>query len=564
MKLADMAYERPDFDAARKMLADLVQVFRTSPSLADQKEIMFEIDSIRSRIATMSTLCNIRHSVDTYNEFYKEEKRVFDHHLPILETVVADYYRALVESPFRGELEQYFGQHIFRLAELSIQTFKPEMIEDMQRDNELSTQYNALVASASLAFDGRELNLSQLGKYLNSPDRDVRKAANEVKYRFFASHEEQFDAIYDRLVRCRTNMAQKIGYETFTKLGYARLHRTDYNAQTVEQFRAEVLTHIVPLAEKLKERQRNRIGVEQLRYYDEGFHFTTRNPAPKGDPEWILAQGKKMYSELSPETDEFFRFMTDNELMDLLSKRGKRVGGYCTVIPDAKAPFIFANFNGTAHDVSVLTHEAGHAFMAYVGRDVPLQEYRFPTLEAAEIHSISMEFFTWDWMNLFFREDAGKFQFYHLSSAVTTIPYLVTVDEFQHFVYEHPNASPAERKAAWRDIERRYIPHRNYEGNDYLERGGYWQQQLHIFGRPFYYIDYALAQICALQFWARMQHDKTSAWSDYLRLCTLAGSQSFVDLVEAANLTSPFQPGCVEAVVREVECWLDAVDDASL
>jgi M3 family oligoendopeptidase len=564
MKFSEMRYERPSIEAVETSLRELISKFSGANSADEQKTIIDQINNIRFHVLMMNNLCHIRNTINTQDEFYKQEKRFFDQNMPVLEGVEADYYRALIASPFRAELELEFGRQLFRIAEMAVKTFAPEIVEDLQLNNELSTEYNALIASAQIPFDGQELTLSQLGKYLNIPDRSMRKAAHEAKYAFFESNENKLDEIYDELVRTRTNMARKQGYKTFTELGYARLNRTDYNPEMVAMFRDQVHTYIVPLAEKLKERQRRRIGVDILMYYDEGFHFTSGNPTPKGDPEWIVQNGKRMYEELSPETEAFFNFMVDNELMDLLSRKGKRVGGYCTVIPGEKAPFIFANFNGTAHDVTVLTHEAGHAFMGYMARDINVPEYMFPTLEAAEIHSMSMEFFTWDWMNLFFKEDTNKFKFEHLSGSITTISYLVTVDEFQHFVYDNPDASPAERKAAWRAIERKYIPHRNYTGNDYLERGGYWHQQRHIFNTPFYYIDYALAQVCALQFWKRMNEDRESAWKDYLHLCKLAGSKLFLELVAEANLISPFDDACLASIIGDVEKWLDAVDDQAL
>ena len=263
-----------------------------------------------------------------------------------------------------------------------------------------------------------------------------------------------------------------------------------------------------------------------------------------------------MYEDLSKETGEFFKFMQENHLMDLVAKKGKAGGGYCTFIEDYKAPFIFSNFNGTSGDIDVLTHEAGHAFQVYSSRHFEIPEYYWPTYEACEIHSMSMEFFTWPWMDLFFKEDTDKYKFSHLSDALLFLPYGVSVDEFQHWVYENPEATPKERKLQWREIEKKYLPHKDYEGNDYLENGGFWQRQGHIYNSPFYYIDYTLAQICAFQFWKRSRENQEEAWADYVKLCKLGGSMSFTKLVEAANLISPFEDGCVESVVGEIETWL--------
>jgi M3 family oligoendopeptidase len=392
----------------------------------------------------------------------------------------------------------------------------------------------------------------------------MRQRAYVARYRFFEQNETRFDDIYDNLVKIRTHIAQRLGFKNFVELGYARMGRVDYNAEMVANFRDQVRDYIVPVAVKLKKRQKERIGVDRLKYYDEAFQYQSGNPKPKGPSDWIVENGHKMYAELSTETEEFFTHMIDNGLMDLVSKRGKAGGGYCTYISQFGAPFIFANFNGTSGDINVLTHEAGHAFQVYSSRSYQVPEYHFPTSEACEIHSMSMEFFTWPWMNLFFEEDTEKYKFGHLSDALLFIPYGVAVDEFQHYVYENPGVTPDERKRAWRGIEKKYLPYRDYEKNAYLERGGFWHQQGHIFQAPFYYIDYTLAQICALQFWKRMRENHELAWSDYLNLCKQGGSKSFLQLVRVANLTSPFARGCVQSVVGVIDGWLNTVDDRKL
>lgn len=392
----------------------------------------------------------------------------------------------------------------------------------------------------------------------------MRKKASAARFGFFAEHEDELDRIYDELVKVRTEIAQKLGYNNFVELAYYRMYRTDYNAEMVAKFRNQVKEFIVPIASKLRKRQQERIGVDSLKFFDEGFNFTSGNAIPKGNPDWIIENGQQMYNELSKETGEFFQYMREENLMDLVAKKGKAGGGYCTFIENYKAPFIFSNFNGTSGDIDVLTHEAGHAFQIYSSRHFDIPEYYWPTYEAAEIHSMSMEFFTWPWMELFFAEDTEKYKFSHLSSSLLFLPYGVSVDEFQHWVYENPTASPKERKAAWREIEKTYLPHRDYDGIAYLENGGFWQRQGHIYNSPFYYIDYTLAQICAFQFWKRSRENHEEAWGDYLKLCKLGGSLPFTELVKEANLISPFKEGCVQSVVGEIEKWLNSVDDKSL
>ncbi|TQR44416.1 M3 family oligoendopeptidase [Paenibacillus popilliae] len=564
MKFSEYAYVRPDAKQIEQQMKRLISSFEAADSFEQQDDIMSDINKLRSEFDTQVQLVSIRHSIDTNDEFYKAEQEYMDEVVPVIQEYITDYYRALVNSKFRSELEQKWGIQLFQLAEKMLKTFSPEIIEDLQLENKLSTEHSQLIASAKILFEGEERTLAQLTPFELSTDRDMRKRASEARFGFMAENEAKFDRIYDDLVKVRTKIAKKLGYENFVQLGYDRMCRTDYDANMVANFRAQVLEHIVPAAMKLIERQRNRIGVDKMYYYDESFKFKTGNAAPKGDPEWIVENGAKMYQEMSPEMNEFFTFMCENELMDLVSKKGKQSGGYCTFLSEFGAPFIFSNFNGTSHDIDVLTHEAGHAFQVYESRHFEVPEYNWPTYEAGEIHSMSMEFFTWPWMELFFQEDTEKYKFAHLAGGLQFIPHGVSGDEFQHFVYSNPEATPAERKAVWRDIEKRYLPHRDYEGNDYLERGGFWQKQGHIYQSPFYYIDYTLAQLCAFQFWKRMNEDWKSAWADYLKLCRAGGSQSFTGLVQVAGLISPFEDGCIASVIGDIENWLNKVDDTAL
>ena len=561
MKFNQMPYERIDIDSFRQGFLRLLDDLKTASSFAAQSTAVEAINKLRRQMESSREIAMIRHTIDTTNDFYKDEQDYLDETQPLYQGMVTEYYQVLLESPFRAELEQQWGPQLFRTAKNMLRTFAPEVVSELQLENKLSSEYTKLVASAKILFEGEEKTLPQLVPFMQSSDREVRKRAADAYYGFYADNGEELDRIYDELVKTRTSIAKQLGFDNFVGLAYARLNRTDYDAAMVQQFREQVKCHIVPIAKRLRERQTARIGVEQLQYYDRPFQFPSGNPEPHGSPEWIVDNGKRMYQELSPETDEFFAYMVENELMDLVSKPGKAGGGYCTYIGEYEAPFIFSNFNGTEGDIGVLTHEAGHAFQAYSSRNIPVPEYMIPTFDAAEIHSMSMEFFTWPWMQLFFEEETDKYKFMHLSDAVNFIPYGVSVDEFQHVVYENPEWTPAERKAAWRGIERKYLGINDHGGNDFLEQGGYWQHQLHIYTSPFYYIDYTLAQLCALQFWAKAQANHIDAWKDYVSLCRAGGSQSFVELVAFANLRSPFEEGAIAAILEPVEKWLANVDD---
>lgn len=564
MKFSEFKYERPDFDNLKKQFEALVQNMEKANSYEEFKANMDDVNKLRNHIQTMNTLVSIRHSINTQDENYKNERQYWDETSPMYEELDSKFYRALVDSRFSKELEGDVGIQFMKIADYSLKSFSPEIIQELKEENKLTSEYTRLLASARIFFEGEERNLSGMGPFMTSKERDIREKASKAYYGFFEENEVIFDKIFDSLVSVRHQMARKLGFENFVELGYIRMLRTDYNADMVAKFRNQVREYIVPAASRLFKSQKERLNLESLRYFDENFEFETGNAEPKGDSKFIVDNGIRMYSELSSETREFFNFMIEHELMDLETKKGKGAGGYCTYIPEYKSPFIFSNFNSTDADIDVLTHEAGHAFQVYQSRWIEIPEINFPTYESCEIHSMSMEFITYPWMELFFKEDTDKYKYAHMGSTIKFIPYGVLVDEFQHIIYEKPDMSPKQRKDIWRNLEKKYQPHKNYDGCDFLENGGWWLKQGHIFKNPFYYIDYTLAQICALQFWKKMQSDRVNAWQDYLRICNIGGTKSFLEIVKEANLISPFEEGCVGSVIGEIENYLDSIDDRRL
>ena len=564
MKFSEYAYQRPDVDQLKVEFKALLEAFKNASSATEQSEILAKYYQLDDSASAMQNICYVRHSIDTTDKFYEEEVEFFNTRYPELSEVSTDFYKALLASPFRAELEAEYGKHLFVLADLTTKVFEPAILDGIIAENKLDTEYRKIKAQAKIDFEGKTYNLSTIEPLEVSADRNMRKKASEAKWAYYAQRAAEVEAIYDKLVKTRTESAQKLGFENFIPLGYARMRRSDYDAQMVANFREQIVKHIVPITQKLYKSQAARLGLDSLKYYDEGYKFKSGNPTPKGNGVWMEAQAKQMYSELSKETEFFFNYMSDGGLMDLESKDGKETGGYCTFIGgDYQSPFIFSNFNGTSHDVTVLTHEAGHAFQCFeTSRQTKINDYLWPTYEACEIHSMSMEFLTWPWMNLFFQEDTEKFFYEHLAGALRFLPYGCAVDEFQHIVYENPNMTTTERNAAWSAIEKKYLPHRDYDGNEFLENGGFWQKQGHIFSSPFYYIDYVLAQICAFQFWIRAKENKEEAWKDYVHLCRLGGKFSFLDLVKEANLESPFDAGCIEKIVAPIAAYLDGIDDS--
>ncbi len=564
MKFKDFVYERPNMDEIKSAFDALIETFNQAEDVSVQIKVVKEINVIRNHVESMGQLVGVRHTIDTTDAFYDAENDFIDEAMPKYMEMVDQYYRAMVNSKFKEALKETFGAHIFNIIDVKLKTFHPDILEDLKQENILNSKYTKLRTSAKIMFEGEERNLAQMVPFYESINRETRKAAQEAATQFFVENEAAFDTLYDDMVKVRDRIAKKLGYENFIPVGYMRLSRTDYDHNMVATYRKQVLEDLVPLTIGLRKRQMERLNLETLKYYDEPIAFTTGNATPKGNSEWILKNGKKMYEELSKDTGTFINFMLDNELLDLEAKKGKAGGGYCTYISDYRAPFIFSNFNGTSGDIDVLTHEAGHAFQCFQSRDYELPEYQFPTLEACEIHSMSMEFLTYPWMASFFKEDVDKYKFSHVNEALLFIPYGILVDEFQHFVYENPNVSPDVRKSKWRELEKKYKPTTDYESNDFLERGGYWFRQGHIFTDPFYYIDYTLAQVCAFQFLIKSNENREKAWQDYLALCNRGGSLPFTTLMKTAGLDSPFELGSIKKVIPTLEAILNSIDDKKL
>jgi len=564
MKFGDIAYERPDLDRLQASAAALFDRFAAATTFEEQWTALLEFQALREPVSSSAEVATIRHSVDTTDAFYAAEQDFFDENRPRLEELNDRLYGLLLGSPFRAEFTDRLGRHFFDRIALAKKVFSPAIMDDLAQENRLVTAYDKLLGGAQIPFRGRTYTLAGLGPFTEDPDRETRREAQEASWGFFADNAAELDRLYDELVAVRDTMARTLGYENFVQMGYDRMGRTAYGPADVELFREGVLDHVVPLAEAGAAEQRDRLGLERLTFYDLPVKFPSGNPRPAGDEAWLKGRARAMYDELSPQTSAFFRVLLEADLMDLSQKKGKQPGGYCTFIEGVGLPFIFSNFNGTSGDVDVLTHEFGHALQAYLSRDLPLEELRWPTSESAEVHSMGMEYLTYPWLPAFFGEDAVKYHYLHQTSNVAFIPYGSLVDAFQHWVYANPGATPAERRGEWRRLERRYTPWVDYAGHPFLEEGGRWQRQGHLYWSPFYYIDYCLAQFVAMQIFLRSESDRAALWADYLAMCRLGGSVDFLGLLAAGHLESPFDPDVVGRTLAGVQAHLASIDPAAL
>ena len=555
MKFSEYKYERPDFEKINTKIVSLVNNMSECKSFEAFDNNIVEINKIRNHVESMKTLASINYSINTHDESISIENKYWDERGPEYKKIDKIFYEAIVNSDFKEEIENKYGRHFYKLVEFSLKEFSEEIVEDLKIENKLCSEYTKLLASAKILYDGKYNNLSQMNKYMLSDNREERKKASERFYNYFESIEDKFNSVFEELVKVRNRMAKKLGYDDFVELGYLRMKRTEYTEKDVDKFRKEVREKWIPLVDEFNKQKKERLNIDELKYYDDDVEYPGWNMEPVTDYDETLEAASKMYHELSKETGEFFDFMVENGFMDLETKESKGFGGYCTYIPEIKAPFIFSNFNKTFDDVDTLTHEAGHAFQLYMSRNIDMPEINFPTLDCCEIHSMTMELLTWPWMKLFFKDDEEKFKRTHMATIVRLIPYCMIVDEFQHIIYKNPKLTPEERNSEWRRLEKIYTPWKNYDGNKFLEKGCWWFKQGHIFKNPFYYIDYALAEVCALQIWSNMEENYDEVLENYMEICRDAGKRSFVETVNAGNLKSPFEEGCLDNIIGKIYNW---------
>src|SRR5574344_1079667 len=564
MKFKDLQYKRPDFDQDLQSLNQYLDTLENAENSEEFFDAHKKYEDKMAQFAEMYTIAYIRNSIDTRDEFYEKEVEAFDQIIPKFSQVGNRLQNIRLTSKFRKEFEDKYGSNITKTDELQKNIFKPEIMEDRVEEAKLTQEYQKLTGTAEFDFEGKTYNLSSFSPVLQDKDRARRKAAQETMTKWLEERKEDFDRIYDELVKIRTRIANKLGFDSYIDVAYRSFGRTDWDRNDAKNYRDQIYKYIVPLAQKYYKEQAKRIGIEDMKYYDLNLNFISGNPTPKGDEEHLVKLAKEMYAELSPETEEFFNKMVENEMMHLSSQTGKAPGGYMTSLPVTKLPFIFANFNGTAHDAEVLTHEAGHAFQGYLVRDVYPSDNQSACMEIMETHSMSMEYFTHPWMKEFFKEDTEKFLYNHVVGSIQFLPYGASIDEFQEWVYDNPQASPKERNAKFRQIQKKYNPEIDYEDNHFMEEGRRWQRQGHVYSSPFYYLDYTIAQVNAFQFFVMDMENHKDAWQKYLDLCKLGGKYGTKETIEKVGLKNPFEEETFKYIVPKLEEYIESLNHSKI
>ncbi len=545
-KFRDLPYKRPNVKQLKKEFALHLGKFRTAETFEVADAAFLDYMRVMESWATQNTIASIRNTMNMKDEFYDAEIKFFNREGSKMMLTLKKGIKTVLSSPFRAQFAEKYGSHLFKKLETHLKLIRPSIILPSIRESNLGTAYSKTAAGCSVEFMGESCNFYGLLRHMQSTDRAERKAAFEAWAKLYESVSETLDKQYDKLVKTRCTIAKRLGFSSYIDYIYPARGRYDYDAEKVAAFREAVKTYITPVCDKLYRAQAARLGLPKLEWYDEDLVFPDGNAKPVGTPEELTEQARQMYEEMSPETGEFFDFMTRYELYDFVTRENKHLGGYCTFLQDHKAPFIFSNFNGTSADINVLTHEAGHAFQAYyASRRMPLHSMTGSTSEVNEIHSMAMELFAYPYMERFFGADTDKYRYAHFIDAFRSIPYLVSVDEFQHRVFAEPGSGPSDWRRFWKQTEQKYMPWRSYDGNEFLESGGFWMQKQHVFLYPFYYVDYALAQIDAFALY-RKQLAGEDAWGSYLKLCGMGGKYGYFETLERAGIPMPLDAETVK------------------
>jgi M3 family oligoendopeptidase len=514
-------------------------------------------DDWRAEWRTLSSIVGLQFSLDTRSEARRKLQADLDALAPGVTRRDDIVKRRLLDPAVRPLLESRIGARPFDLWANDLRTFSPAVEPDLVREAELGRRYSQLTGSAEVSFEGRRLTLGELQPFLQAAARETRHAAEHARWSIFEGAREELDAVFDELVHVRDRIARTLGFENYLELGYRRMRRLDYGPSDVRAWRDEIARAIVPLAAAFVARSAAARGFERAYFWDESVLAASGGVVPLGDPEWIVATTPEAFAAIDPRLGAFAELMVERRLYDVAARAGKRAGAFCTSFPAYGVPFVFANAGGARSDVKTIVHEFGHAFASYASGTERIVDTRSPTSEVAEIHSMSLEYLAWPQMERFFGPSAAGYRREHLAGALLFLPYAAAVDHFQELAYANPGATPSERHAIWRELERRYLPWRDYGDLGHPAAGGLWQEKRHIYLYPLYYIDYSLALCCALQFWERAQTDRAGAIADYVALCGRGNDSAFSSAIAAVGLQSPFAPGTLDRVASAAQAALE-------
>lgn len=558
MKFSSLVYEQPDLNVLSDHFRRARLRVRLSMSPSAAAAAILDLQQPVQVFHSMATLARIRHDCDLSDPVYREAVRFFDHAEARVAQWTQSTYAALLDSRFRHDLEDLLGQSLLRKAVQLNKSVQDRTIADLSEENRLVTVYQQRISDIRIRFKAQNLNLSQLEPMLQGPDRNDRRAAHQAMNTVFAENKAWLDNCFSQLIAVRNRMSRKLGFTGFTELGYIRMERVDYARADVEKFRRFIQLYFVPICQEIRRLQKRRLELDHLMYYDLPCLFPQGNPPLICRPDQLVELTGKVMVSLLGDDGSFFAGLAEKDYVDALARPDKLGGGYCSTLLTQRVPFILTNASQTARDVTVLLHETGHALASLSGfPQMKIMEDHSPSLDLCEIHSTALEYLSYPCMPAYFAENAEDYTLMHMTESLLFLPYACAVDEFQHLVYDQPDMSADERHRVWHLLEQKYQPDLDYGEDGYFAEGGAWQKKEHIYASPFYYIDYALAQIAALDLWQISRKDAPLAMKKYRLLCDLGGRDTFLQQLSEAGLSSPFEEGTIKKIAYAVCDFLD-------
>jgi oligoendopeptidase F len=455
--------------------------------------------------------------------------------------------------PLRRELPKRRYEVFDRNTNVHVELYRAENVPLETEEAKLGQQYQKLTGSLTVQFRGEEKTLVQMSRYLEEPDRALRQKAWELVANRRLQEAERFETFFDQLVKLREQIAKNAGFANYRDYAFRVKCRFDYTPEDCLKFHNAIEQEIMPVVRELQTERRRQLKLEKLRPWDLAVDPLSRPPLkPFEQVEKMISASQKIFNQLDKELARGFKTMRDLRLLDLDNRKGKAPGGYQSTLSEARLPFIFMNAIGVQRDVETILHEAGHAFHALATRDEELHAYRSAPIEFCEVASMSMELLGNEFIESFYSPpDAKRARRDHLEGIVEIFPWIATVDAFQHWIYSHPGHSRLERKAAWLALMDRFGGDVDWSGHE-KARVNLWHRQLHVFLHPFYYVEYGIAQLGALQVWANSKQDKSKAMNDYKRTLALGGSRPLPELFAAAGCRFEFNAKTMKPLVALV------------
>ena len=515
---------------------------------------LLELGKLGAYVGETGAMLYVEMTCDTENEEIKQAYLDFVENVqPELSKIGDLLNRKLAESPFADELDSEEYNVLLRDTRMDLELFREENIPIYTELTKLGQRYNEICGAMTVEFDGEERTMQQMGKYLQVSDRETRENAYRTVGERRFQESDKIDDIYEEMIALRQQVAQNAGYDNFRDYIFDAKHRFDYSPDDCKAFHDAVEAICVPLKRDVDDERRQNLNLESLRMWDMGHDVHGREPLkPFTKVEEMVAGTSRMFHRLSPELGVFFDSLRDGTSLDLDSRKGKAPGGYQVQRDHSRKPFIFMNATGLQRDLETMVHEAGHAFHSIYADDLPLIDYRNAPLEFCEVAAMSMELLTHDFLDEFYsEEDAQRAVREHLEGIVSILAWIATIDAFQHWVYTNPNHSRAERHAKWLELGDRYGSVLDWSGFEDWRNVG-WQRQLHLFSYPFYYIEYGIAQLGALQMWLQYKESPEMALSNYAKSMRLGGSRPLPNLFEAGGMSFDLGRSTVQGLIDAV------------